>query len=70
MFSETSHKGKSRLLVIVFVDGTEIEVGVMILSNHFGYIVVPSPRTSEFGSQERHDGTPLVSNLFELKVDF
>ena len=36
VFSGTSYRGKSRLLVIVFVDGTEIEVGVMIQNNHFG----------------------------------
>ena len=69
MFSETSHKGKSRLLVIVFVDGTEIEVGVMILSNHFEYILVFSLRTSEFGFQGNMI-EPLVSNIFELEIDF
>ena len=54
MFSGTSYRGKSRLLVIVFVDGTETEFGVMILSNHFGYILVSISRASEFGSQEKH----------------
>ena len=57
MFSGTSYRGKSRLLVIVFVDGTKIEIGVMILSNNFGYILFSSSRTSEFVYQEKHDRT-------------
>ena len=69
MFSGTSYRGKSRLLVIAFVDGTEIEVGVMILSNHFEYILISSLRTREFGFQGRVMEL-LVSNIFELEVDF
>ena len=57
-------------MVIGFVDGTEIEVGVMIMSNHFGYILVSTSRTNELGSLRKHNWIPVVSDLSKFEMDF
>ena len=68
MFSGTSYRGKIRLFGIVFVNKIVVNIGVLILSNSRD-ILVSSFRTSEFGCQEKHDRTLLVSKFSELEVD-
>ena len=61
--SETSCRGKLRLLGIVFINSTEIELKYWFWV-FIWYIIVPNSRINESGSHKKHDRPHLVRNRY------